>query len=232
MLAVWTEKKDRPVNSVHQDAARLALNIITCAGFGLSYQFRTVADDLKDGHSMSYGASLMAVMGNITLLVLVPSWVFDLPSLPKSMANFNTAICEFKDYMVDMVDSAKHEAANGESGHPNLLNTLVQNSEMVKSSSKAGDGLTDEEIYGNLFIFSFAGHETTANTLTYSIYLLAAFPKWQDWIAEEVRTVCDSLDRPDPPDYQALYPKLNRCLSIMVGSCPAVKYLRANNQIS
>jgi cytochrome P450 len=232
MLAVWTEKDDRPVNSVHHDAARLALNIITCAGFGLSYQFRTVVDDLKGGHSMSYGASLMAVMGNITLLVLVPSWVFDLPNLPKSMANFKTAVREFKEYMVDMVDSAKHEAANGESGLPNLLNTLVQNSEMVKSSSKARDGLTDEEIYGNLFIFSFAGHETTANTLTYSIYLLAAFPKWQDWVAEEVWSVCDDLDKPDPPDYQALYPKLSRCLSIMVGSCPIVKNSRVNNQIS
>jgi len=113
------------------------------------------------------------------------------------------------------VDSAKREAANGETGHPNLLNTLVQKSEMVKRSNTAGGGFTDDEIYGNLFIFSFAGHETTANTLTYSIYLLAAFPKWQDWLAEEIRSVCGELDTADLPAYQALYPKLNRCLSTM-----------------
>lgn len=220
MLEVWTESQRLPVNSVSSDAARLALNIITWAGFGQSYHFRKVQDDLPEGHSMSYGDSLMAVMSNITLLVLVPSWVFDLPVLPKAMARFKAAVGEFKRYMVDMVDSAKQEATKGEAVHPNLLNTLVQKSETVKSSSNVtGEGLADDEIYGNLFIFSFAGHETTANTLTYSIFLLAAFPKWQDWIAEEVRTVCGDEETLDSPAYEKLYPKLNRCLSTMVWPC-------------
>lgn len=232
MLDVWTESGRPPVNSVDRDAARLALNIITCAGFGLSYQFRSVAGGLQGGHSMSYGASLMAVMANITLLVLVPSWVFDLPILPKSMADFRTAVSEFKRYMVDMVNSAKLEAAKGEAVHPNLLNTLVQKSETVKSSNVAGEGLTDDEIYGNLFIFSFAGHETTANTLTYSIYLLAAFPKWQDWIAEEVRHVCGLEENPETPAYEDLYPKLTRCLSVMVRRRPKLNCSKLISEIS
>ena len=223
MLEVWTESQRPPVNSVSSDAARLALNIITCAGFGLSYHFRSVKDDLPEGHSMSYGDSLMAVMSNITLLVLVPSWVFDLPVLPKAMARFKVAVGEFKRYLVNMVDTAKQEATKGEAGHPNLLNTLVQKSETVKSSSNlTGEALADDEIYGNLFIFSFAGHETTANTLTYSIFLLAAFPEWQDWIAEEVRTVCGDEETLDSPVYEKLYPRLNRCLSTMVWPCVTV----------
>jgi cytochrome P450 len=216
MLETWTERGRKPINSVDSDAARLALNVITCAGFGQSYQFRSTGDQLGGDHSMSYGASLMAVMANIALLVLMPSWVFDLPILPRSMADFKTAVSEFKRYMVDMVDSAKREAAKGESLHPNLLNTLVQKSETVKSTSVAGEGLTDDEIYGNLFIFSFAEHETTANTLTYTIYLLAAFPKWQDWISEEVCSVFGSGGDENGLQYEDLYPKLNRCLATMV----------------
>lgn len=91
MLDVWTEGERPTVSSVSRDAARLALNNITCAGFGLSYQFRNVTDDLQGGHTMSYGASLMAVMGNIPLLVLVPSWVFGLPILPPKMVKFRAA---------------------------------------------------------------------------------------------------------------------------------------------
>jgi len=216
MLEVWTEDDKRPVTSVDQDTARLALNIITCAGFGLAYSFRAAADNLKEGYSMSYGASLMAVMENISFLILVPSWVLDLPVLPEGLANFKRAIHEFKGYMVDMVNTAKQEAVNGDTLQPNLLNTLVQKSEMGNASKGSGGGLTDEEIHGNLFIFSFAGHETTANTLTYSIYLLAAFPKWQDWLFQEIKSVCWKLDEEEPNLYESLYPKLNRCLAVMV----------------
>lgn len=228
MLDVWTENNRPPVISVCRDSARLALNIMTCAGFGQSYEFQDNAEVLQYGHSMSYGASLMNVMSNITLLVLVPSWVFNLPILPKPMENFRIAIREFKKYMVSMVDLAKQETANGESAHPNLLNTLVQKSQAV---NVAGDGLTDDEIYGNLFIFSFAGHETTANTLAYSIYLLAAFPKWQDWIAEEVRSVCGAHENLDIPAYEEIYPKLNRCLSTMV-CCYLTRQIKADDQHS
>lgn len=167
---------------------------------------------------MSYGPSLMAVIANIALLVLVPSWVLDLPFLPKSMADFEIVVGEFKRYMVDMVDmvdSAKLEATKGESLHPNLLNTLVQKSE-TGSTNVAGESLTDDEIYGNLFIFSFAGHGTTANTLTYSIYLLAVFPKWQEWISEEVCSVFGPDGDGNTLQYEDFYPRSNRCLATMV----------------
>jgi cytochrome P450 len=47
---------------------------------------------------------------------------------------------------------------------------------------KSGDGgsvkgLTEEEIYGNIFVYNFAGHDTTATTLNWALYLLAAFPE-------------------------------------------------------
>jgi cytochrome P450 len=230
MLSVWTENR-KPVHSVFHDASRLTLNVITCAGFGLSYHFRASQNSVKEGHSMSYGDALMSVMDNIVLLVLVPFWMLNLPMIPKALANFKTAICEFKDYMADMVELAKKEAAKNGIVHPNLLNTLVQKSqEMVESKNVGASGLTDGEIYGNLFVFSFAGFETTASTLTYAIYLLAAYPKWQDWLVEEIQSVCGDLNVADPPSYETLFPKLNRCLAAIVCSYPTLNYSKTNKQ--
>ena len=61
-------------------------------------------------YSMSYGTSLMTVMSNMTLLILVSSWVFELLFLPKTMVHFRIASIEFKNYITIIVDYAKQEA--------------------------------------------------------------------------------------------------------------------------
>lgn len=47
-------------------------------------------------------------------------------------------------------------------------------------------GLTKSEIYGNVFVFSIAAHDTTAHALTFTIHFLAAYPEVQDWMREEL----------------------------------------------
>lgn len=81
MLDAWTESKRSPVNSLSRDVTKLGLNVITDSGCGLPYQSRNTTDDLRENHSMSYGDSLLTVMGTRMSLALVPSWAFDLPIL-------------------------------------------------------------------------------------------------------------------------------------------------------
>ncbi|KAI0169099.1 cytochrome P450 [Hypoxylon sp. FL1284] len=50
-------------------------------------------------------------------------------------------------------------------------------------------GLTESEIYGNMFAFNFACHDTTAHAFTFALYFLATHPKVQDWLSEELRAV-------------------------------------------
>jgi cytochrome P450 len=219
MLESWTWNSDSGVKSVSTDIATLALHVMTCAGFGISYQFRDSLRGVKEGFSMSYGDALAAVMKNIVILVLVPSTVYSFPFLPKVLSDFKLAHDDFKKYMNEMITGAKARAAQGESGDPNLLNTLVQKSEeaLAESGDKSSQsGLSDNEIFGNLFIFSFAGHETTANTLAYCVYLLAAFPEWQEWVGEEVDHVFRNHDGIETLDYEEIYPQLKRCLALMV----------------
>lgn len=50
-------------------------------------------------------------------------------------------------------------------------------------------GLTESEIYRNIFVVNFAGHDTTAHTLALAVVLLAASPSVQDWISQELHCV-------------------------------------------
>ena len=52
-----------------------------------------------------------------------------------------------------------------------------------------GEAMPDSLIIDNLVTFLLAGHETTAQALTWTLYLLALFPDWQDRARKEIRRV-------------------------------------------
>jgi cytochrome P450 len=55
-----------------------------------------------------------------------------------------------------------------------------------------GEPLSDDRIVDNLATFLLAGHETTAKALTWTLYLLARAPEWQDRIRREVQSALGS----------------------------------------
>lgn len=59
---------------------------------------------------------------------------------------------------------------------------------------ETGRGLSDVELRDNVVTFIGAGHETTALTLTFALYLVANAPEVQDRLVREVLDVCG--DRP------------------------------------
>ena len=84
-------------------------------------------------------------------------------------------------------------------------------------------GLTDNEIYGNIFMYSFAGHESTSHAISYAIYLFAAFPDWHEWVIERVDQVFASNKTIDILNYKELFPYPKRCLAVMVSSSAQVQ---------
>ncbi|TQS33932.1 hypothetical protein Golomagni_05708, partial [Golovinomyces magnicellulatus] len=74
-------------------------------------------------------------------------------------------------------------------------------------------GLSLEELYSNLFVINFAGHDTTANTIAFAIFSLAANPAVQEWVSEEIEAVVGDLE-PEEWKYDDLFPKLNRCRAV------------------
>ena len=59
-------------------------------------------------------------------------------------------------------------------------------------SSREPTGLTENEVCGNVFVFNFAGHDTTAHTLAFAVVLLSTKPLVQDWLHEELISVLGS----------------------------------------
>lgn len=55
-----------------------------------------------------------------------------------------------------------------------------------------GEPMTDDLLIDNLATFLAAGHETTAKALTWTLYVLARAPEWQDRVREEVAAVAGS----------------------------------------
>jgi cytochrome P450 len=52
-----------------------------------------------------------------------------------------------------------------------------------------GAAMPDDLIVDNVVTFLIAGHETTSQALTWSLYLLALLPEWQERVREEVTDV-------------------------------------------
>jgi cytochrome P450 len=67
----------------------------------------------------------------------------------------------------------------GEGG--DLLGRLV-----TAKDPATGSVLPDSLIIDNVVTFLLAGHDTTAQALTWTLYLLALFPEWQERLREEV----------------------------------------------
>ena len=68
---------------------------------------------------------------------------------------------------------------------------------MAAQDPETGRRLSDDEICDELIIFMFAGHDTTATTLTYALWALGHHPDEQARVAAEVAAL---PDRPLTPD--------------------------------
>ena len=213
MLTFWLEQ-GKSITGTSADTLTLALHVLTAAGFGQEYSFASNLQAPPAGHQLSYRDALNDVLrGFLPLIVCGPDnlskWY-----MPKGVKAVGLAVNEFKQYMKEMVTRERQLIEKRDSSnHANLISSLVRASEEGKSASQS---LDDDEILGNLFIYNLAGHETTANALTYVITLLSISPNYQDWIYEEVTQVLQEAGPPETWQYEEVYPQLPRCLATML----------------
>ncbi|KAI1775345.1 putative cytochrome P450 [Hypoxylon cercidicola] len=218
MVHSWTRASTAGIPSYQKDTRTLSLNVLAAAGFQKSYDFRGSAEPVIDEIG-SYRDSLQTVLDNIILLMLVPFRV--LRMMPGNWARIGNAGISFKRHMVKMLDDETNALNQGQPGSGGIMASFVRAANMhhldtaVASDSKgAKKGLSVDEIFGNLFVINFAGHDTTANTLAFGMLLLAAHPDVQDWLADEIAFATNG--RPvELLAYKDLYPQLKRCRAVL-----------------
>jgi cytochrome P450 len=90
---------------------------------------------------------------------------------------------QFFETKVDRVISARRRIL-AEQPHRAPNDLLTRLLEALDTST--GDGLTEAEVRSNILTFIAAGHETTANTLSWALFLLSQSRTWRERVEAEV----------------------------------------------
>ncbi|KAI8630633.1 cytochrome P450 [Xylariaceae sp. FL1651] len=213
MVKLWMSKRRDGVEDSPSDIMTLTLHVLISVGLGKTYDFDGGTRDLDENHTQSYREALQTILENLLVVFLTKTIPFPTIALPASLRKVKDSVRELKDYMSEMMAEQRLATHKPDAvAKDNLMSVLLKASE-----SKGDDGrsiLSDEEIFGNLFIYNFVGHDTTANTLLYCLYLLSVHPEIQEWIREEIAVVFHDIDVQDW-EYEKAFPRLTRCLALM-----------------
>ncbi|TLS21648.1 uncharacterized protein PpBr36_09592 [Pyricularia pennisetigena] len=221
------EARDGDVVDPVDDVRRMYLNVFSAVCFGKPLGLDEATGDRSDdvvpkGHARSYRHCLETSLKDIFILHTVPSWVAKLPPalVPRKIAEFFAASREMIQYLDEMIRTCQDELRDGgevlKSGE-NLLRITVRSGLGFEGKEARGRAyLADDEVRGNLLIYSLGGHESNAHTLTYALYLLAAYPDIQEWLAEEMAMVCPADGQLGAEEtYFGIMAKLPRTLAVM-----------------
>ena len=220
MAPSWVDQGKMGTTETVPDTATIALHVLTSVGFGLSYPFHGGVRDVPAGHKMTYKDALALCLRNIITFSIFSRTTLSLSFLPKKLRTLGLAAKEFQIYMEEMLSNHRAGVGERENESPNLMSALIRASEEARRTQDESElrhiGLSDEEIFGNIFMSNLAGHESTANTIAASLMLLGAHPEYQEWIAEEIHQVLGSSKGVEGWKYETVFPKLQRCLAVMV----------------
>ncbi|THD00124.1 hypothetical protein EYZ11_000449 [Aspergillus tanneri] len=231
-----TAEKGFMVEKLKADGLKLTLTILSNAGFGVPIPFKPVPQGLDkgpegifkdatvppEGFDFTFRAVLAYISAHIATVILaykvVPKW------FPRQLVPvWGKQVAAYRDldaYLNKLIAAPKAEKDNFEST-ANLIDGMLLSSRRAIHQGANDGGLSDIEIMGNTFIFTIAGHETTAATFSYALLLLALHQDVQEWLH---RGIVEAT-REEPPeaadwDYTSLFPKLATPLCVMVCGSP------------
>ncbi|KAI5120962.1 hypothetical protein M0805_006635 [Coniferiporia weirii] len=187
----WRNVDETPTTEFNKISHKLALFLISIVGFGLPMSWSEPPRD-KNG-KLSVQNMIFQVASNIMERGVIPRWAYHLGI--KKLSEIDEAYVRFEGFMQERIsereaelkktramEDASESSAGG--GIKDIFGLLVN-----ARLSEGKLSLSDEEIIGNCFIFTFAGHETTANTLAATLALLALYPDEQEWVYESITDV-------------------------------------------
>ncbi|OBT53411.1 hypothetical protein VE04_05674, partial [Pseudogymnoascus sp. 24MN13] len=228
MIRKWMdgeETSSRTLNDVPADCMRVALHIISAMGFGVRLlwpgdEFSTgdkdsglihMGDKPLGEHTMSFEKALSTVLDDIFVLMLTPRWLLKIAPMKRAKRAWES-YKNWKLYMEELLEKkVEAELAGEKTLGMDIMGALVKSAtdadrpDQKKSpgqleSNKGKRGLTDENIIGNSFVMLLAGHETTANTIHFSLMEIAMAPSSQRNLQKEVHTIFGDSD-PKTWDY-------------------------------
>lgn len=174
MLARWeAHAASGATIDVAHEMTGLTYDIISRTVF--SHEIETPAEVMGEAITMYFEA-----LGRIDLwdILPLPRW------LPRpAFIKARPAQKIFREEVRRLLDRRRARMARGEQMPDDLVTRL-----MAARDPETGEGLSDAVIHDNLVTFIGAGHETTANALTWTLFLLSQFPNAGARVAAEAKS--------------------------------------------
>ena len=178
LAASWRRKPDGYPIDAALDMTRVTFDVLS------STLFSNGIDNGGDrfGNAMT---KFLETTGRVDPLDILgaPKW---LPRIGRLRAR--STIGFFETNVSELITSRRAAIADGKEPPSDLLTALLK-----AADPESGLGLTDGEVAANIVTFIGAGHETTANTLTWALYLLSESPA----ILEELEAEVDAVSLED-----------------------------------
>ncbi|EKD16552.1 cytochrome P450 [Drepanopeziza brunnea f. sp. 'multigermtubi' MB_m1] len=239
MLLKWSGSGGKTLNDVPTDTMRLTLHIISRIGFGVSLLWPGEKPDEKastrdavfssneppEGHTMSFEHALETLLERMLWVLLTPKWILKRLPFDSSSKAYDSYI-NWKLYMSELFSQKIEEAREGhQSEGLDIMGMLVRSSYSDSKTRRLSPGstekgevdkpiLSDSDILGNAFVMIVAGHETTANSIHFSLMELAINPRAQRLLHKEVQSIFGD-EPPEAWDYES---NINALLGGVVGA--------------
>jgi cytochrome P450 len=156
---------------VAAEASRLTLDVLE----------RTIFSD-GFGHEPEEIRDAMGVYFN-TIGKIDPLDLIGLPpSVPRlSHLRVRSTLRFFEQAIDDIIAARRRRLHDTSATRANDILTLLLNA----LDPETGQGMTEAEVRSNILTFIAAGHETTANTITWSLFLLSQSDEWRERVEAE-----------------------------------------------
>ncbi len=165
-VSAW---QDGEVRDVHEDMARLTLEVVAKTLFGT-----LLTRELEEvGEALAVIAKRFAGRGGV---------LFQIPQSIPTPGNlrFQRAIRRLDEIVYGII---RRRRASGEDAYPrgDLLSILL-----AARDEETGEAMSDEQLRDEVMTILLAGHETTANALSWTWHLLAGHPEAEAKLFEEL----------------------------------------------
>ena len=176
---------------LHEEMLELALRIVAKCLFDLDVQSRAEV--------MKVSAAVDAFMGFLPLALLPFSNLIQRLPIP-AMRRIHKGQAELDTMIYAMI----HERRQNPGDRGDLLSMLLAAEDAEENTGTMPDRMTDTQIHDECLTIMLAGHETTANALSFALWLIATHPEVQQRLHDEALAVLGSTHTANADDYPRL----------------------------
>jgi cytochrome P450 len=188
MCAKWHTGTTR---NLHADMLELALRIVGKCLFDLDH-----LDNIE-----AVAAAVDSFMGFLPLAFLPFSHAIQRLPIP-SMRRLQRGKLHLDTLITRMIATRRADPP-GTPDRGDLLSMLLAATD-PEDATAASNKMTDQQIHDECVTILLAGHETTANALSFALYLLATHPEAQEQLHDEAIAVLGPDRNPTAADYPQL----------------------------